>query len=61
MYTRRRIQMMRNLLETVGIEPERLRLEWASSAEGAKFARTVSDFTETLRELGPSPLKVKVS
>jgi len=51
--TAKRIPMLRNLLGYVGIEPERLRLEWASSAEGDKVARVVTEFTETVRALGP--------
>lgn len=54
---KRRVDLTKRLLEQYGIEPERLRLEWISAAEAAKFAETVTDFTERLRELGPSPLK----
>ena len=35
----------------------RLRLEWISSAEAQKFVRVVTEFTETIKNLGPSPLK----
>ncbi len=50
----RRIEVMKKLLPAFGIEPERLRLEWISASEGAKFAQVVSDFTKTIKELGPS-------
>lgn len=53
----RRIELLRKMIEQFGIEPERLRLEWCSAAEGAKFAREVTDFTAKLKELGPSPLR----
>ena len=53
----RRIELLRRMLEQFGIEPERLRLEWCSAAEGAKFAQVVTDFTNKLKELGPSPLR----
>jgi coenzyme F420-reducing hydrogenase delta subunit len=43
----------RKLLERIGVEPERLRLEWVSASEGARFAEIMSDFAEKLRELGP--------
>jgi len=49
----RRIEVVKKLLPTFGIEPERLRLEWISASEGAKFAQVVSDFTKTIKELGP--------
>lgn len=51
--TAKRIPMLRNVLGYVGIEPERLRLDWASSAEGDKVARVIAEFTETVRALGP--------
>jgi len=34
----------------------RLHLEWISSAEAQKFVQVVTDFTEKIKELGPSPL-----
>jgi len=45
--------LLRKLLKSVGIAPERLRLEWISAAEGARFAEIMSDFAGGLRELGP--------
>jgi F420-non-reducing hydrogenase iron-sulfur subunit len=50
------IEMARSLIELLGIEPQRLRLEWISAAEGARFAEVVSEFTEQVRELGASRL-----
>jgi coenzyme F420-reducing hydrogenase delta subunit len=40
-----------------GIEGERLRCKWVSSAEGPEFAAEMKDFVETLHDLGPSPLR----
>jgi F420-non-reducing hydrogenase iron-sulfur subunit len=51
------VKMARSLLELLGIEPERLRMEWISAAEGARFAELVSDFTEQVRGLGANPLQ----
>ena len=45
------------MLEDFGLESERFRLEWVSASEGPKFARIMTEFTETVRELGPSPYK----
>jgi len=53
--TRRRVIGIKPFLEAIGIEPERLRLEWVGASEGAKFAETVKSFTQTIKELGPSP------
>jgi len=45
------------LLKIVGLEPDRVRLEWVSASEGVKFAEVVKEFTETIKSLGPNPLK----
>ena len=52
------VEMARLLIELLGIEPERLRLEWISAAEGAQFAEVVREFTEQVRELGANQLPV---
>ena len=49
----RRIPLLKKLLEQLGINPGRVRLEWISAAEGPKFAKVVTEFTETIRRLGP--------
>jgi len=53
----KRAEAIELMLEDFGLEPERFRLEWVSAAEGPKFAQTMNEFTETIRELGPSPYK----
>lgn len=40
------------LARILGIEPERMRLEWISSAEGSRFAEIATEFTEKIRALG---------
>ena len=52
----RHVEMARSLLGLLGIEAERLRLEWISAAEGARFAQVVSEFTDQIRALGANPL-----
>jgi F420-non-reducing hydrogenase iron-sulfur subunit len=44
-----------NMVKLLGIEEGRLRLEWISAAEGARFAEVINEFTDQVRELGPSP------
>ena len=41
------------------LEEGRLRLEWISAAEGARFAEIINEFTDQVRKLGPSPLAVR--
>ncbi len=55
-YTRRRVAMLEKVLEIMGVEPERLRLEWVSAAEGAIFADIMKDFAQVIKSLGPNPL-----
>jgi F420-non-reducing hydrogenase iron-sulfur subunit len=52
--TAKRMPVLRRILEYIGIEPERLRLDWVSSAEAPKFQQVVNEFTETIKELGPA-------
>jgi len=49
----------REIVHLLGIEDGRLRLEWISAAEGARFAQVINEFTEQVRKLGPSPLSAK--
>ncbi len=49
--------LTQELIKILGIDPERVRLEWISSAEGTRFAEVATEFTEKIRSLGPSALK----
>ncbi len=55
--TRRRIALLRMLIQQFGFDPDRLKLEWVSAGEGEKFQKTIVEFTNTVKELGPSPLR----
>ncbi len=57
LHEERKIKMLKNLVELTGLESGRLRLEWVSAAEGQRFARIITDFTEQVKKLGPSPVK----
>jgi F420-non-reducing hydrogenase iron-sulfur subunit len=45
--------LCKKLLELIGLDPERLRLEWIAASEGMRFAEVMSDFAAQLKELGP--------
>jgi len=47
---------MKKLISFIGLSPKRLRLEWIATSEANKFAQVISDFTEEISQLGPSPL-----
>jgi F420-non-reducing hydrogenase iron-sulfur subunit len=55
--TRRRIILLHELLARMGISPSRLRLEWISAAEGAKFRDVMNEFINSVRVLGPLELQ----
>ncbi len=56
---RRRVKIIKTILESLGLEPERLLLAWISASEGKKFQRVVTEFTEKLKQMGPSTLSKK--
>jgi heterodisulfide reductase subunit A len=56
----KRVEQLKGWLKEAGIEPERLRLEWASAGEGKKVAEIIQDFTDQLEKLGPNPLRKQV-
>ncbi len=53
-YARRRMALLFDMLDYLGIERERTRVEWISAAEGAKFSSTMNAFTQSIKELGPN-------
>ena len=48
------------LLTFAGLEPQRLRLDWVSAAEGDRFAQVCTEFTEEVRALGPLHLETSL-
>ena len=56
----RRVLLLKRVLREFGIDERRLRLEWVSAAEGEKFAKISTDFTEEVRALGPLRLETGV-
>lgn len=54
---RRRIKILKKILEGLSLEPERVWLKWISASEGEKFAEVVSQMTNEIKKLGPNPLK----
>jgi F420-non-reducing hydrogenase iron-sulfur subunit len=47
------VHLLRKIMEHIGLNPERLRIKFMSSAEGNLFAEAVNDFTKKVKELGP--------
>jgi F420-non-reducing hydrogenase iron-sulfur subunit len=49
----KRVYLLKKLLQEVGVEPERLRLEWISATEALKLVKVVNSFVDEIRKLGP--------
>ena len=47
------MHLCRKLLSLIGIDPQRLRLEWISASEGSRYAEVMNDFSQTVKSLGP--------
>ncbi|MEE8365551.1 MAG: hydrogenase iron-sulfur subunit [Gammaproteobacteria bacterium] len=53
---KQRVDHVMELLKTIGLEEQRARMINISAAMGAQFVTEVTDFVETIKALGPSPL-----
>jgi len=53
----RRMKLLKKLLEEMAIDPKRVRFEYISASEGAKFASVATEFVDELKKMGPNPLK----
>lgn len=52
-------EITKSIINLLGLEPGRVRLEWISAAEGPRWAAIINEFTDQVRDLGPSPLKAE--
>jgi len=56
-YARRRLEVLKNFLPFLGIEPDRFKYTWISATEGSKWQETITQFTQRIHELGPLSIK----
>ncbi|MCJ7621457.1 MAG: hydrogenase iron-sulfur subunit [Anaerolineae bacterium] len=54
---RRRMVILRSILEELGLDPDRVWLRWISASEGKLFADTIVEMVQALKEKGPSPMR----
>jgi coenzyme F420-reducing hydrogenase delta subunit len=47
------VQMCKKLMQFIGLDPQRLRIEQMSAGEGIRYAELMNDFARKLRDLGP--------
>jgi F420-non-reducing hydrogenase iron-sulfur subunit len=52
-FAKRRIAVLKKLLEHIGIDERRVRMTWVSAAEGKKFADVIKEITEDIKKIGP--------
>ncbi len=55
----KRIPILHSMMSFAGLEPERLHLDWVSASEADRFAKLVTEFTNTIRKLGPVKWRLK--
>ncbi|MBQ9485635.1 MAG: hydrogenase iron-sulfur subunit [Clostridia bacterium] len=51
-FARRRMTTLFSMLNYLGVEKDRTRVEWVSAAEGARFSQVMNDFVKRITELG---------
>jgi len=54
---RRRVAILKSVLEQIGFDSERVWLRWISASEGQRFADTVTEMVASLKKKGPNPFK----
>lgn len=54
----KRFDYLKSAVKNIGIERERVRLEWISASEGGKWAALAREMTEDIKRLGPSPFRL---
>lgn len=51
---RRKFALIKNLLNYMGVEENRVNFTWVSASEGARFAELITDLTGKVKEMGPN-------
>jgi F420-non-reducing hydrogenase iron-sulfur subunit len=54
-YARRRLEVFKRFLPSLGIDPDRFDYTWVSASEGQRWQTVVTKFTEQIHRLGPMP------
>ena len=56
-YARTRFALLKKILESLDLEPERIQLSWISASEGKRYAEVVNEYAKKIKEKGPSPFR----
>jgi F420-non-reducing hydrogenase iron-sulfur subunit len=57
---RRRVKLLKEMLQLFGFEEERVRLTWIGASDGLQFAQTMKDMSAQIKKLGPVQTKYKM-
>ncbi|MDO9537691.1 MAG: hydrogenase iron-sulfur subunit [Thermoplasmata archaeon] len=52
-HARRKLTLLMDLLDYMGVDSKRFEMSWVSASEGQKFAEVVTTFTNQIKEMGP--------
>lgn len=55
----RQVEYVKEVLETMGVDGQRVMMKFCSAAEGQRFQRLVTEFCEKVKKIGPSPFRAK--
>ena len=58
-YAYRQVEYTKEILKTVGMNPDRIKMIHCTAAEGQKFQQEATEYDKHIRKLGPSPLRTK--
>ncbi|RLC64486.1 MAG: hypothetical protein DRI79_02210 [Chloroflexi bacterium] len=56
---RRRVALVKSILDTLDLEPERVWFRYVAHGEGRRFVDTATEFNDHIKKLGPNPLKTR--
>jgi F420-non-reducing hydrogenase iron-sulfur subunit len=59
LFGRRRFALIKTLLDTMGLESQRIKLAWYSAHESQILTKVINDFTNQIQDIGPNPIKEK--
>ncbi|MDH4122544.1 MAG: hydrogenase iron-sulfur subunit [Thermoplasmata archaeon] len=55
-----RMERLKKLFDIVGLDSRRIRTEWINASERVRFAKTMNEFVQQIREIGPAPRMPKL-
>ena len=57
---RRRFALTKKVFESLGLDPDRIRLSWVSASEGPRYQQVMTEFSEKVKSAGSNPTKTEM-